>query len=176
VSTYTIKANHHYDTRLFSSLPFLSSKPQIKRLVTFDTSCAYTLPAYYSQDVNKLLGLAFGFRGVHYNSARFGWRYNASQDVIELLAYCYREGVKNWDAQLAFPLLATVKPGEPIELGLLSTADSYIFYTRKPGEATQLFSVKHEKQVQWFGYTLSLYFGGELTAPHDMQITMEKIS
>lgn len=174
MSIYTIQQGNHYDNRLFSSCPFISSEPSIKRWALFDASCAYTLPAYNTEDVNKLFGLCFGIRGIHYNSARFGWRYSRSGNCIQILAYVYRKGIRNQDEQLRFPLVATVQVGEPIELELESDAQSYRFYSRKPGQEQSVLSVPHERQLQFFGLTASLYFGGSQVAPQTMKIMMSR--
>lgn len=177
MSVYTIKQGNHYDTRLISTFPLLTKAPNFKRLVRFDASCAYELPAYNSQDVNKLFGFSLGFLAVHKNSARFGWRYSSSKQAIELLAYCYTQGKRNQDAQLEFPLVATVPLGQEIllELDYDRTEGTYTFSTYTPtGGFISCLGVETLSNLPWFGLTHSLYFGGDCLCPHNMTITMKK--
>jgi hypothetical protein len=166
-----IEEGNHYDNRLFSSFPFIG-KSEFKKSVQFTESCAYTLPDYNSQDVNKLFGASFGFFAIHKHSARFGWRSSRSEGKIELLAYVYDKGVRNWDAQLRFPLVASVAIGETVECSIKVTATSYIFSVKNGDETIgQLVAVPHSKIPSW-GLTASLYFGGALPAPQTIYVFM----
>jgi hypothetical protein len=175
MSTHTIKEGSHYDNKPFSRLPWISFNPSCKYSVRFADNCRYVFPAYNQGDVNKLLGLNFGYRGVHYNSARFGWRWSETDQCIELLAYIYRKGERNWDAQKLFPVLEQVKLNDVIELEIISTKDSYIFNTQKSGEAKKTTVYPHEPQLQWFGLTDSLFFGGIMPAPHEIDVEITRI-
>jgi hypothetical protein len=171
LSALIIEKGNHYDNRWFSSWPFIGKK-EFKRTVEFTDSCAYTLPDYNSLDVNKLYGASFGFLGIHKRSARFGWRYSRSEQKIELLAYCYDKGERNWDAQLRFPVVAAIAIGEAVECSIKVTASSYIFHVTKGDETIgQLVAVAHSKLPSW-GLTASLYFGGELPAPQTLYVFM----
>jgi hypothetical protein len=179
MSKLTIKQGHHYHAfPPFSTLPWLGKK-EMARYVTFDKSCAYDSAAYNADDVNKLFGLSFGFGGVHHNSARFGWRWSKSAQCIELLAYCYVNGVKNWDEQLRFPVVAQVGLNERIELEIVAVEHkgdfSYIFTAKRVHE---IFShtkvIAGPTSLPGFGLTHSFYFGGELTAPHDVSATITR--
>ena len=175
MTVHTIKEGNHYDDKIFSTWPWIKSSPSIKYKVSFDADCRYILPAYNQGDVNKLMGLCFGYRGIHYNSARFGWRWSETDQCIELLAYVYRKGQRNWDEQMRFPVVAQVKLGDVIEIELVCTKGAYIFYSQKPGEDKKSMVIAHEPQLQWFGLTSSLFFGGEKPAPHTMHVGMERI-
>lgn len=187
MTIHTIKEGAHYDDKIFSSLPYFKTTPSIKYLIAFGADCQYTLPAIYQDNVNKLFGLQFGIKiwkdntgawdvGVHWNSARFGWRWSESDQCIELLAYVYRKSIRNWDAQLRFPVVAQVKLGDTIELEIVSTKNSYMFYSLKTGETKQCLTIPHEPQTQWFGLTHSLMFGGSVPSPHIMHVGMQQIN
>ena len=186
MTTHIIKEGAHYDNKILSASPWLKSVPSIKYQITFSADCQYTLPTYYQDNVNKLFGLQFGFKlwkdhtgawdvGVHWNSARFGWRWSETDQCIELLAYSYYNGVRNWDAQMRFPVVAQVKLGDTIELEIVSTKDSYMFYSEKKGETKNCFTMQHGPQTQWFGLTHGLMFGGSVVAPHIMHVEMKRI-
>lgn len=182
MKVHTIKEGSHYDDKIFSSWPWVKS-PSMKAQVRFQEDCRYVLLPYYQDNVNKLFGLQFGIKiwkdlsrgwdiGVHWNSARFGWRWSETNQCIELLAYVYRKGIRNWDAQMRFPVVAQVKVGEVIDLEVVSDENTYYFYSQKEGEARQVTAISHETQSQWFGITHSLMFGGTPTAPHTMHVEM----
>ena len=184
MSIHTIKEGSHYDDKLFSTWPWINSS-SIKRYVRFQEDCQYVMLPYYQGNVNKLFGLQFGVKiqkdltgnwdvGVHWNSARFGWRWSESDQCIELLAYVYRKGIRNWDEQMRFPVVAQVKLGDVIMLEIVSDKNNYYFYSQKNGEEQKSFIVTHESQTQWFGLTHSLMFGGTPAAPHTMHIEMSK--
>jgi hypothetical protein len=147
------------------------------RAVTFDASCVYDSAPYNSQDVNKLFGLSFGFGGVHHNSARFGWRYSMADKCIELLAYCYIEGQRNWDEQMRFPVVAQVQPGQKVHCRLgLHTQGMFFFTVRDEAEKVlgMELSVK-APALPHFGLTHGLYFGGSMAAPHTMAVQIDRL-
>lgn len=170
---------HYHRMPPFSTLPWLGEK-RMKRCVTFDTSCAYDSAAYNADDVNKLFGLSFGFGGVHHNSARFGWRWSKSAQCIELLAYCYVNGVRNQDAQLRFPVVAQVGLNERIELEIVACEHkgqfAYIFKVKRVHEIFDHTTVAGgPDSLPGFGLTHGLYFGGVLTAPHEMSVKIDRV-
>lgn len=179
MSKLTIKQGHHYHGfPPFTTLPWVGEK-RMGRYVTFDAICAYDSAAYNADDVNKLFGLSFGFGGVHGNSARFGWRWSKSAQCIELLAYVYTHGVKNWDEQLRFPVVAQIGLGERVELEIVACQHKgqycYIFTVKRVHEIfNHTTVVAGPDSLPSFGLTHGFYFGGELTAPHEMSATILK--
>lgn len=187
MATFTLKAGNHYHSwPPFSTLPWIG-KQAIARHVTFSDSCRYDSAPYNSQDVNKLFGLSFGFGGVHGNSARFGWRWSMADKCIELLAYCYIEGQRNWDEQLRFPVVAQVQPGQKVLCTIEAVRKKAFLGTTLAIEAgdTFLFSVEAGGQVfttevrrgllDCYGLTHGLYFGGEQPAPHTMAVEIDRL-
>jgi hypothetical protein len=142
---HVIEAGKHYDNAILSSWPHVFQQ-EFKKSVQFAADCAYELSAYHSLDTNKLYGAAFGFRGAHWNSARFGWYWDAEAQEMVLVAYCYDRGVRNQDVQLRFPEVARVKLGESVDCSIKVTATSYIFHVTQ-GDTTigQIVAVQHSK-------------------------------
>lgn len=172
---YTIKAGNHYDSRLFSSFPHIG-QTSIERVVEFLLSCRYELPEYHREDVNKLFGLSFGFFALHQNSARFGWRWSRSEECFELLAYCYVDGERNWDEQLRFPVVAKVKPHQPVRCTIYAYKNCYCFTVVDVATGTSLGCVTVPRiTAPTYGLIHSLYFGGKLPAPHTMKLVMRRI-
>lgn len=138
--------------------------------VSFTSSCKYNI-GKDQDDINKLFGLSFGFH--HKNSARIGWRWNNKTNRIELLAYVYRKGkrVNEWDENII--ISNNIELNEEIILELLVTRESYLFSVDTYSGIKSI-ELKHEKLCK-LGYELYPYFGGNQTAPHNIEILLEKI-
>jgi hypothetical protein len=170
------EGGHYHQWPPFSTLPWVGEQ-RMERYVTFDASCAYDSAPYNSEDVNKLFGLSFGLRGVHWNSARFGWRWSNSDQCIELLAYCYKHGKRNQDEQLRFPVVAQVKPGEKVALEIVYESDGYTFcvHTEHGGYiGCTSVTAGVPADLPHYGLTHGLYFGGSQPAPHDMRLQIDR--
>lgn len=180
MSRHTIRQGNHYDNRLFSSWPHVG-KTSMQRHVRFHESCRYRLPEYNALDINKLFGLSFGFFALHENSARVGWYYDGSDDRIVLVAYCYVNGQRNWDAQLRFPEIVRVKIGEEawlsIEHHFSPAVQQYAFTFQADADHSPWKEVVVPTvNLPEYGFTHSVYFGGVLPAPHTMHLEISKHS
>jgi hypothetical protein len=173
-AAYTIEAGHHYDTSIFSSWPHLF-QTEFKKSVQFHEDCAYKLPAYNSRDINKLYGAAWGLRGAHWNSCRFGWYWDAQTQEMVLVAYCYDQGLRNQDSQLNYPEVARVRLGETVDCSIRITATDYVFHVTQ-GDLTmgQICAVPHSRLPCW-GITLGLYFGGSQASPATMHVWVDTL-
>lgn len=151
----------------------------------FHDDCEYDIPAYNQDSVNKLFGMSFGLHihkdsngnwdgGLHWDSARFGWRWSKSDKCIELLAYCYDDGVRNWDNQQRFPVVAQVQLGDEVTCCIELRGSDYLFtVTDRYGRVNNTV-VKHGDIASW-GFTSGLYFGGTIPAPHEMNVDVAKV-
>ena len=206
MGTFRIKQGAHFHrVPPVSTLPWLGEQ-SMQRHVTFDESCRYGSVPYHRQDVNKLFGLSFGLlphrletvqlagpstigraytthkwvSALHWNSARFGWRWNPTNQCIELLAYVYNNGVRNQDAQMNFPVVLQVKPGEKVWCHIGATFDHesgipvYEFSAIAPGQRGGSKDVLRPDKLPGYGLTHGLYFGGSLPAPHEMSVTLDR--
>jgi hypothetical protein len=190
---YTILPGAHADTRWFSSWPLLGVKRRRWR-VRFGLSCAYLLPTYHQQNVNKLVGIAWSWlpirtglplrlgRGkwsfpwdtpAHRHSARWGWRWNPELARIELLAYCYVNGQRNWDQQLEFPVVARLACDEEAELELALVAGHYEFTCRQTDGRVSHVRVPAPGVRSTLGFSLGLFFGGALPAPQRIDLWLK---
>lgn len=176
---FTIKQGRHFhQVPPLGTLPWVGAR-RIERYVTFDANCAYDSAAYNADDVNKLFGLSFGFSGVHHNSARFGWRWSQSAQCIELLAYVYNRGRKSWDEQLRYPVVAQMQPGQRVLCCINYHDSGFYTFTAWAGERDKLLgdpvAVAAPDKLPAFGLTCGFYFGGELTAPHEVSATIARV-
>ena len=169
-----IKRNTHAPFRM----PKLLIKPEALRYeVEFTESCRYRFGTDDDADVNKLFGIAFITWGSfwfviknllrgkvkalhHYNSVRWGWRYNALSGNIELLEYCYINGNRS----INYITYCRINGKHQLwidqsSLGGWELSSEYVY--KMPNT--------------WLCYELHTYFGGNRTAPHDMEIKMKRI-
>ena len=176
-----IKRNTHAPFRL----PRILIKPEALRYeVEFTESCRYRFGTDDDADVNKLFGIAFITWGSfwfvlksyykvlvtldwsrrkslhHYNSIRWGWRYDALSGNIELLEYCYIKGVRHINYITYFIM------NNQYELW----ADKRMF-----GGWSLHYDYVYLMPETWLCYELHPYFGGNNPAPHDMEIKMKRI-
>lgn len=154
-----------------SSLFLLEAKKKtivFSKRVYFSSSCLYRLNENYDQ-INKLFGFSEGYH--HWNSARIGWRCTDGAN-IELLAYCYVDGVR------ISKTLLTCKPDTWVFCNIQNQDSKYIF--KAFNSKDKLRTAVVEKNSKWsfyslfklFIYNLYPYFGGKIPAPRDMGIYM----
>lgn len=146
-------------------------KEELGVSVLFDTTCIYELTSNIGQ-VNKLIGRSEGLH--HYQSARFGWRCVGEQ--IELLSYCYINGAREEKR------LCLIDVGQWVGLKLSVSKDYYRFTVTREDKmkVNVLYVSKKNVKISWlrqfsrlFTYRLYPYFGGIVSAPHDMKIQIK---
>lgn len=160
----------------------------LEKEVTFHESCKYDANNVYdSEDINKLFGIGYFPKGPidafigrwitdkytdddfhHTDSARFGWTYNPLRSDITLHAYCYIDKRRFTTELLAVPLFT------PVRLQIMIGEAGYKFSVQTANIAYNGFDIPFSHEKRW-SYPLNLYFGGNLPAPHDMEVTIDKI-
>jgi len=175
---YTIKKGKHYAQPKRLGIWF--GTKEITRDVVFTPSCRYNINPADQGDTNKLFGAGhfFGvFRpaGVkwwelwnyqHKNSARFGWHYNPMTDNIVLSAYVYV------DKQRYIISMGGVQIGKRYRLRLLIMDGTYIFQVYEAAGILMYKEVVHFPNNLGLMYLTGLYFGGNISAPHDIYVTI----
>ena len=164
-----IKSGHHYPTPFIFPKLYSKNNLEINTTVSFDDTAKYDIGKDQT-DINKLLGFGYNFH--HLNSDRIGWRYVSSKDKIELLLYSYnrKERVKkhicyvdiNEDVLINF--YVEFKNGFRYVYSKITT-NKKIYYTK----------AKFHKPIMVLLYGLSLYFGGNIAAPHDINVYLKKL-
>jgi hypothetical protein len=158
---YRVKKGDHYSTHLLHELRF----NHLTYDIIFDPSCVYTIKPSDQADINKLFGFSDCNNQHHENSARFGWRWY--KDSLQVLAYVYNNSV------VSSKYLASV------ELGIanrytLSMDGSYYYFTIN--NKVNKIPMKRTKSCDLgVYYLLYPYFGGNNTAPHDVDVYMKRI-
>lgn len=174
MSNVIIKKGHHYSNEWPLSLWFCKQNKQIAKQVTFTSSCRYFIGEDQT-DKNKLFGWSYGFH--HKNSVRVGWFFNYQTSKIEVCLYVYTAGVLSKSKTIECEI------NTPYNITLSSDINGYnINYTLNVqkvqflNEASNMESVSYNavaKLPKW-GYKLTAYFGGNRTAPHDINIEYAK--
>ena len=137
----------------------------IKRSFMFTDSCKYLLDENDQLDWNKLYGVSFGLFGIHKNSARFVWRYNPKINKIQIGAYWYLDGYRNWW------LLCSVEPDKLINFKITILYDSVVFTVLDdlvPIAKYVLYTP--ETLLKKNKYRCGIYFGGNKKAPQKIEI------
>lgn len=170
----TIKKGKHSQ---FEIPKFLFKPKSFHLEVRFTDSCKYDLKSKDQHDINKLFGVSFlslgsfvfvlksVFQAIrhlslskikslhHYNSARWGWRYNLEKEKIELFDYSYTKGVNTQIHKFDVDINQVV---------MLSLKDSSMMQ----GLITE---IPLPKKIN-VCYELYHFFGGQEKAPHDINI------
>ena len=177
MKTYTIHKGCHYSNfipriQLLSQVTYLAQSG----CIVFDESCKYEIDE--ASCVNKLFGFCFGF-GVHKNSIRFGWTYNAPTNQIYIWKYFYIDG------ELEKEKIFACEVGEPhfyeIKVEKANNFPNKYYITLKidnkkvdSSEECYIGDIYYHKDIIYsdkcFITTLGPYFGGNTRAPHTMKI------
>jgi hypothetical protein len=164
---FTVKSGHHHSNHDFIAKPHLGHNVNraLSFTATFAGNASYTTQNPGNQsDWNKLMGLSTD--RIHKNSIRIGWAWNPSLQRVDLAFYGYLDGRR------VSQKLTDVALGQPVNCslqmtnnGLTATADGHSYnLAGSLGASFPLTWVLH-----------SVYFGGDETAPHDIQVSVQNI-
>lgn len=136
----------------------------------FTKSCRYMIGADQT-DKNKLFGWSYGIH--HKNSVRCGWYYDIENDSIKLCLYVYDDGkvvkkeiAKGFNIGTYVEIRLEAKSDDNGVLEYCLTAATVGNYQRH--QATYV--VENKEGLPKWGYKLKVYFGGNRTAPHTIEI------
>lgn len=139
------------------------NKTILEREVIFNDTCKYFLLGEDMADTNKLFGMGFLWGLHHTDSARFGWLYDSASDKIKLVAYSYvaKERIMKDICLAPFNTKITCK------LSLENSKYCFTVYWNSSPLYIEKIPYSHKKKL---AYYLQLYFGGNQTAPHDINV------
>ncbi|MFL5808715.1 MAG: hypothetical protein ACJ749_04290 [Flavisolibacter sp.] len=153
---YTIQQGNQFcDQNEFAAV----ETNEMNFIVVFDSSAIYqTALAENQDDINKLYGFSDNNSEHHKFSARFGWRW--SNNALRLFAYVYNE------AEMTSKEITTVDPGKEINCSIVVKGNRYVFTVNdRTQEMPRMATTDNGK-----GYQLYPYFGGDESAPHEINI------
>lgn len=166
---YTIKKGRH-------SSGLKNNQLQLEYLsfdVIFDETAIYeTTDPNNQADVNKLFGFADCNSNHIDNSVRFGWRWYQSE--LQILGFTHTDG------EINILEIASVELNKSYRYELYLDEERYFFKVSDPKNDvfTQgVISMPRSNEVCEVGfyYRLWPYFGGNETAPHDINIHMRRV-
>jgi len=159
---------------------FAKNKKEFNARVYFMDNCKYQLIDNYDQ-INKLTGHSYNIfpfydkktkswrPGHHKNSVRFGWRCLDGEN-IEILAYVYIDGINKSRKILS------VKTGEWVHLNFRETDGYYVFNAlSEDGDGHIVKFKKNGTKKGFLGLFINKlypYFGGQMSAPHNMRLEL----
>ncbi len=160
---YRIRKGEHFaDGTLNVNQWFIGKKLRFQ--ARFDPSNAYTLPPGDQADSNKLFGFSDCGQYAGNSSARIGWRWYRNR--LEITAVAHYEGTWHLHEILG---IADFNRIHDFEIELSPDRAHYRFrYDQGPPVEMKR---DCDSPILW-GYVLYPYFGGNLPAPHDMQVSV----
>ncbi|MEO6675413.1 MAG: hypothetical protein ABIN93_18445 [Ginsengibacter sp.] len=159
---YTIRQGQQYcDQSKFAPIDYT----ELKFVVKFDSSAIYKTKNSTNQyDINKLYGFSDNDTLHQIYSARFGWRW--SDKALRIFAYIYNSGIRSSKE------LGTIQIGTENNCSIKVTGGHYIFSFNNITDTLLRTSTINTAR----GYKLYPYFGGDETAPHDINILIKEIT
>ena len=146
------------DTHAPFRWPRLVTSSELAYTATFMPSCRYDIGVEQA-DINKLFGVGY-FPHHHRDSVRFGWRYDIASGMVEIMAYWYLNRVRQWQS-LKFAAI-----GQRNTLVLRRLGYCHELWV---GPDRHIIDVPSRP----VGYWLGPYFGGNMTAPHDIELKLD---
>ena len=138
---------------------------EMVREICFSKSCYWDNPRNNDDyDINKLYGFSQGWH--HKNSIRFGWVPDFNiKNMIKIYAYYYNNGKRN------HMYIKTIKTEETYFSSIKINDDN----TAELMFDNKVIIIYYKKPKYFLGYYLYPYFGGDNTAPNDMEIEVKRI-
>jgi len=163
---YTIKKGKHKSKP--RQLGYWMGRNKFRWKILFTPSCRYNLQSVDQLDVNKLVGIGY-LPGHHKHSARFGWCYNPTTDLIELSAYCYINGKR------IIKRITECAVDKEYKIELFINEWCYFLSCSAADSSGLNYEVKIEhKHRKEFQYRLGTFFGGNRVAPHEIKIKIDR--
>jgi len=153
-------------------IPAFMLKPShVAYSVIFTPSCEYDLGNDDQLDINKLFGIGY-LPGHHQNSIRFGWNYSLVKKTVQLFAYQYAGGRREYqhirEVRIGDVLNLEIRVNKGIRQGRIVTFHELWIN----GEEVYFTEAVQPSRI---GYLLRPWFGGNQYAPHDMWIVMKRL-
>jgi hypothetical protein len=158
---YTIRQGDHYaDNNNYQAVEY----GELKFVVKFDSTAIYqTIDPANQEDINKLYGFSDNASQHQQYSARIGW--NWTRGALRLYAYTYNNGSRSSRE------ITSIQPGNVASCSIKVLDGSYIFSVN--GMVLEMTRESAGDKAR--GYRLYPYFGGDETAPHNINIWIKEL-
>jgi len=160
-----IKKGRHYPYLIPIGFPFCVRKDDTNyrsAQFMFTDSCMFDLHDEDQWDVNKLFGFSIGHHQKR-SSFRFGWRPILSENLIEIVAYEYHDGVR----QKTMPICRVeLNEWHKFTVSYNNNNNKSFYFVNRETFMNKV----NLKKKSGLGYTLGVYFGGNEKAPQDITI------
>ena len=158
---YIISQGQHYaNQNAFQPVEY----DELKFAVKFDSTAVYqTAVSANQEDINKLYGFSDNNAEHQQFSARFGW--NWARESLRLYAYVYNNGERS------FREITSIQIDKEYSCSIKVSGDHYIFSANN----VIVEMSRSSKTSKAEGYKLYPYFGGNETAPHDINIWIREL-
>jgi hypothetical protein len=147
--------------------------------VRFTRDSVYMLDEENQKDWNKLsAGACFGFFPLvkqfqmHYNSSRWGWRYNPSIAAFELSPYFYVNGERFY-AEILGIAPAVLYQDTDYYISIVPTEAGVVYTIEDVFGGVFSYVATNQVNLTKSGWTAIPYFGGTLPAPKDIEYNLE---
>lgn len=158
---YTIPKGQHYaDQNTYQPVEY----NELKFTARFDSSSIYeTTDPSNQEDINKLYGFSDNNNEHEEFSARFGW--NWARNALRLYAYVYN------NSERTSREITSLQIGTEYTCSIEVSGDHYIFSAND----TTVTMPRSSTTPEGDGYKLFPYFGGDETAPHEVDIWIKEL-
>lgn len=160
--TFKIKKGKHRSGYRF----WFTFSKKISYECKLKSSCIYNIESLDKFDVNKVFGFSTS-KHHHQNSARLGWT-SLNGNNIQLWSYIYDNG------QRVVGHIANVEANEKFKCTIIAEKGRYKYILEKKDEIIEK-DINVISEHSKFKYLLYPYFGGNLPAPHDIEIILRRI-
>lgn len=134
--------------------------------VNFNNSAIYNLQNENQWDINKLIGIRLHPFSNHTTSFRFGWLYNINTQKIDIYAYYYIKGNRNYE------LLTSISVNEDLWLKIECLEKGGVKLTANNISWSNI----GESLTYRLKYFSGFYFGGNEVAPHTISVNIQRLS
>lgn len=172
--SFVVKTGQNYfSPRLYTTH---SGVGTMEKSVTFDSSCVYSLGTNDDGDINKTYGWGVGLTSRH--SIRIGWNCKSGY-AIDLYAYLHYNGSRwmipkdsSTNKQRADLIGKGWMLNVPITCRIHRALDGITFEAIQ-GPRKETLYIRFKNFPDGFGFYQWPYFGGNMSAPHPMKITLK---
>jgi hypothetical protein len=171
----TIKKGKHLSNQLTG---FHLMNTGLKFEVMFTEDSKYLLEGEDQYDWNKLYGCSWGFFPLvksymmHYNSSRFGCRYNLELNSYEVTPYYYINGKRHFHKNV----IGVLDLNKVYTFEIIPWFDKVVYNVIEKETGNSILHFESMENINiYHGFIAPGYFGGNKTAPKDVSYLFKRL-